>query len=125
MKQVMSIIPLWLGRHHRILSGLGDPELHRGLGLDLDRFFGRRIAADAGHRRHHRILSGFGSRNFTVVLALILIVYPVADASRSSRLHEFAQTWNRKLTQLSGLRVVAVSMSKLKKPATCFGGTSS
>src|ERR1700723_4739476 len=32
----------------RILGGLGDAELHHGLGLDLDRFAGLRIASHAG-----------------------------------------------------------------------------
>src|SRR5580692_2065377 len=32
----------------RVLGGLGDAELHHGLGLDLDRFAGLRIASHAG-----------------------------------------------------------------------------
>ena len=39
-------IPLGLGRDHGILGGLGQPELHGGLGLDFNRLAGMGIPAN-------------------------------------------------------------------------------
>ena len=39
---------LWFGRSHRVLGGLGKPELHGRLGLDFDRLPGGRITPHPG-----------------------------------------------------------------------------